>query len=883
MTALPVSFARCVQDAWQARKRYLGCQAEGWERELAAAGEAGPYLMYVLGTLPISDLGEYPPALFAGLVCHALRVREEFPWCGALPLHMFLKDVLYPRINTEELEGESRPLFYRELAPLVKGLGLSEAILEVNRWCAGQVTYRSTDDRTSSPLDVYRRGWGRCGEESTFTVTALRSVGIPARQVYAPWWSHCDDNHAWVEAWDGGSWRYLGACEPEPDLDRGWFTGAAARAMLIHTRAFVGDLLPRPVESGGKSSSGPCPFAEGLAGSAPKAPEAREQGGLPSQKITSLLFPGVGPMDLDVREGVAYESVISRYAPVRPLSVTATDKAGRPLPGASITFSVLNMGAFQPIAQRVADKNGQAILTVGLGSLWIAAQKGGLLAETLVDTRAKGEAVLTLAAPEARTAFFRFDSPKASEVFPIPLAPAQKAACKAMLEEAAAFREEKQARRRGSVKKEKSALPGQVLTVLDRWDAYARRPAQEMGLEMPQAGKAWLCGAAIEEAERLVQHVLDTLSGKDRADGVDPEAIADCAKALQWEKVFPEDVFLSALLSPRVGLEPLRPWRGAISFDPQRTAYYREAPYRIWQWVCGRAAPQKGYGLLPQSPLSALSVGAVGKPGQGALFCAICRVLGIPARLSPLDGSPEYWQEGRFVSLESQSAVLALEIPWEDAAGGAYSLSRLGPEGWRVLHVGAGETALPPGDYRLLTCLRLPSGDQLAQRQDFTLEPGQRKEIRVKFPEASPQQLLQALPLPAFSLSNPEGHGHPVEGLLQDAPYSLFCWLEPGREPTEHLLLELRDAARELAAERGKCALYLVTERLGFTVPELPWARCWQGDFSELPGLARQLFVDPDRLPLVLLADSAGHGLYANAGYNVGSVQLLLRLLAAAG
>lgn len=59
------------------------------------------------------------------------------------------------------------------------------------------------------------------GEESTFLVAALRSVGIPARQVYTPRWAHTDDNHAWVEAWADGKWYFLGACEPEPVLISG--------------------------------------------------------------------------------------------------------------------------------------------------------------------------------------------------------------------------------------------------------------------------------------------------------------------------------------------------------------------------------------------------------------------------------------------------------------------------------------------------------------------------------------------------------------------------------------------------------------------------------------------------------------------------------------
>ncbi len=68
-------------------------------------------------------------------------------------------------------------------------------------------------------LFTIRSAYGRCGEQSTFTVAALRAIGIPARQVYTPRWAHTDDNHAWVEAWADGTWYFLGACEPEAVLN----------------------------------------------------------------------------------------------------------------------------------------------------------------------------------------------------------------------------------------------------------------------------------------------------------------------------------------------------------------------------------------------------------------------------------------------------------------------------------------------------------------------------------------------------------------------------------------------------------------------------------------------------------------------------------------
>jgi transglutaminase-like putative cysteine protease len=65
----------------------------------------------------------------------------------------------------------------------------------------------------------------------------VSGAGTAARQVYTPRWAHSDDNHAWVEVWIDGKWSYLGACEPDVDLNMGWFTEPSKRVMLVHTRA----------------------------------------------------------------------------------------------------------------------------------------------------------------------------------------------------------------------------------------------------------------------------------------------------------------------------------------------------------------------------------------------------------------------------------------------------------------------------------------------------------------------------------------------------------------------------------------------------------------------------------------------------------------------
>ena len=185
--------------------------------------------------MPLADFTDYPLSYYLDCVQSSFKTREEMGW--NVPERIFRHFVLPIRVNNEKLDT-ARMAFAREIKPRIEGMSMKDAILEVNHWCHEKLTYKPSDARTLSPLASAMSTLARCGEESTFTVTALRSVGIPARQVYTPRWAHTDDNHAWVEAWADGEWYFMGACEPEPVLNLGWFNAPASRGMLMHTRVF---------------------------------------------------------------------------------------------------------------------------------------------------------------------------------------------------------------------------------------------------------------------------------------------------------------------------------------------------------------------------------------------------------------------------------------------------------------------------------------------------------------------------------------------------------------------------------------------------------------------------------------------------------------------
>ena len=227
-----------VHDKFEARRALFteGNLFAVFEQQMSAAEREAMEFLYA--SMSTADMGDYDGEFFLDNVRYALRAREEMAWGRDVPEDLFRHFVLPVRVNNERLD-EFRMIYYDTLRRRVEGLSLHDAALEINHWCHEKATYTPSDARTSSPLAMIRTAEGRCGEESTFTVAAMRAVGIPARQVYTPRWAHTDDNHAWVEAWVDGRWYFLGACEPEPVLNLGWFNAPASRGMLMHTKVFV--------------------------------------------------------------------------------------------------------------------------------------------------------------------------------------------------------------------------------------------------------------------------------------------------------------------------------------------------------------------------------------------------------------------------------------------------------------------------------------------------------------------------------------------------------------------------------------------------------------------------------------------------------------------
>ena len=219
--------------------RHVDGEAIGvWLETLGEASLERDGAEWILAWLPLSDLATLDSGLLREHVEYAARAYREAPWREDLPRDLWLRYVVPHRAAQEPLQ-RWRPLFYEELRPRIAGApSMEAAALAVNRWCREQATFISTSARDMGPLTTLKRGLARCGEETILTVCALRAAGLPARSCATPYWTFTDNNHAWVEVWADGGWRYLGGCEPDRCLDRAWFTDAARRAGFVRSVAY---------------------------------------------------------------------------------------------------------------------------------------------------------------------------------------------------------------------------------------------------------------------------------------------------------------------------------------------------------------------------------------------------------------------------------------------------------------------------------------------------------------------------------------------------------------------------------------------------------------------------------------------------------------------
>jgi len=812
-------------------------------------------MQFFYAYMPLSDMADYSPSFFFQNVKRTLEARSEMPWGKKIPEEVFLHFVLPLRVNNEHLDS-FRLRMYPVLKARIQGLNMKEAALEINHWCHEHVTYRGTDDRTSSPLSTMKKSFGRCGEESTFTVTALRAVGIPARQVYTPRWAHTDDNHAWVEVWIDGKWHYMGACEPAPELDMGWFSEPVKRIMLANTRAF------------GRYFG-------------------KDQIVVSDPRFSEL-------------------NLTSHYAPVKNVIITVKNELGQPVDSARVEFKLYNYAEFYPIATTFTNQQGETQLALGLGDLLVWASKNGTFGYAKLAVPSSDSLIIYLKNNYLNNIvdqYYMVPPPAVNVTSQVNQAQEawnnQRLACEDSIRNAymATFKDSLWASRlaqrlhlsvdtvTGLIQKSYGNW-AQVETYLTQGEKISRRYVLALATQLSDK----------DLSDCLASVLIDQLRCAVRHDGREPD-ISD-------------DMFIQYVLNPRIATENLSPWRSFLSrqFGHRMAMKTRADISTLIHWMEQYLTVNDEANLFSHSYISPEGVFLLRLTDQKSrdlFFVAACRTFGIPARLNPETQQPEYWKAGSWFPVSfSAKTMLKPVVGYLHLENGnnlmvpryylQFTLGVLRHGTYRTLDFDEGKKVtdfapklpLDTGHYVLVTGNRLPDGSVLSSLRYFKILKGQTVTDTVQLQhENAPLTASGQLPLKQLSIRLLQNDSVKTLASLAQGHDLIVVLLQPDKEPSKHVLNDLSTYARYFDAWKGHFVLAVptadadqVNELKTYALPQQTVVGIDASDDLIHAIVAVYGNQVKDRLPCVLFLDSEGSIYFFSSGYAIGIGEQLLRI-----
>jgi transglutaminase-like putative cysteine protease len=804
-------------------------------------------MKFLYAFMPLSDLADYDGHFFLADADAAIRAREESPWGKKIPEDIFLHYVLPPRVNNENLDS-FRIKYYDEIMARVKNRSIIDAALELNHWCHEKVVYQPSDIRTSAPMSTILSARGRCGEESTFTVAALRTAGIPARQVYTPRWAHTDDNHAWVEVWSGGKWYYMGACEPEPVIDRGWFTEPARRAMLVHTKSF----------------------------------------GAPTGDENAI---NCNRFFTEVNE-------LSKYAVTKRIYVSVADSVGRPIKGATVEYQLYNYAEFYPLAKVPSDSDGISSFETGLGDLLVwAYDSHGMFDYQKISVAATDTIKLVLVRKPGDNYTINLDLD-----VPVELTPLQGPSEELVQNNTRKLAEEDKIRQAYI---DSWMKPEQVKEFAINLNTDTSRIVKVFRRSMGNYSEIRKFLLQVPDSLMdMALRMLEILPDKDLRD-TRSEILKDhLIYTFKYsDTVSSSPLFVEYILNPRVANEMLAGWRNYFwnnlpwnlvqeaTSNPGVLADYLDSHIKIDN-------SQNYYGT-PITPVGVNKLKVSDSFSRDICFVAMCRSMGIPSRLEPGSNVPQYYfnsvwhdvffkdqkrdpDDRGFIKLVSSDKNPVPEyyaqFTLAKFINGRYTTLEYDYN--RKITDFRDELSLSPGHYMLVTGNRLPTGRILAGLTFFNLKENEHKVLQVELrKDDSGSRIVGKIRLediiPLLNTSVPDLGKITEKGVV-------IMWLEPGKEPTRHIFSDMLRLKQDFDAWGGYF-IFLTSPSITWDGPgreeaeSMPYNILFGQDNKVIKSVIADLGMHEQRLPLVILADNAGNIIYASEGYSIGIGEQILR------
>lgn len=506
-----------------------------------------------------------------------------------------------------------------------------------------------------------------------------------------------------------------------------------------------------------------------------------------------------GPEDV-IRRTPCYTeiNVIRNYVPARRVTVTVMD-GDAPVPEATVEFKIYNYAEFYTVASYETGSDGSASLYTGIGDMLAWARKGDRFGFAKVDSEA-----VTVRLDHVLGERFSADV----DIVPPPENP---------IPTGATAEQEEQNKLR-----------------LAEEDAV--RASHPHG--NPDAD------AFVAEHGAKGRMLLEMLSAKDRGD-VTLDVLED---ALAVDSSAPE------VLSPRVELEPLRPFRREVLASGIADRLHSSEDVAKWVRDSIRLVEGRNPQGLRTAPVAVWRSRIADTRARDIFFVALCRALGFPAGIDPVTGKVL----GSHIEKAARGSV-DLSTPFSSKAEyyRHYSFSRLSEQGEKLMEYEENgplrlSYELDCGYYVLTSGTRLQDGSVLAHMEFFSLPEG--GPVRVPLILRRQEGKLSVIGnFDAGSLIEYTGRG----------VFLLAVMGGRNNEPTNHALREL-EAASEALEAWGRPVLV--------AGPSRP---AGLANMVGLPEVGKDLMDALDKtgtpgrsLPIIALCDSFGRIFYISKGYN---------------
>ncbi|MBS6559634.1 MAG: transglutaminase domain-containing protein [Clostridiales bacterium] len=599
------------------------------------------------------------------------------------------------------------------------------------------------------------------------------------------------------------------------------------------------------------------------------------------------------------------------YAKTTVLTVHVERENGTKAVNCRIQFELMNMAEFYPISTQYTDEEGRVSLELGEGTVQIFCSFHDEIGSVLVNTedrkevtiRLKNEKVFVEEEAEKEWQFFDLIAPLDYPMHPSQLTAEQKEQGRVKKQKADQIRDKKKENFYQKEKAKKYEGNETATTILK--NAYGNFDEIYDFLEKDSNPYRLFLLQTLEvkdnrdgKSEVLEEHLQESLLVKETA-------FAYLEKMGEEQ----EQLFLQYVMNPRIRHEMIRPYRKEISkwFTKEEKQRFLKEPSEIWEYVSQHVVTteERNYETVVTSPVGALMTGQGSELSKKTLFVAICRTLGIPARINPIHGNIEYWKDSGFIKANSDSkkkeeklidvifnyegeTIPAYFVNWtigkleKKKEGSVFETLDYTKTSFETKKI---KLQLPKGYYRLNTTMRIPNGNQMIAVKYFVITGEETKRVSsflIRQPKT--KDMLEDLKLESFSLKNGRNEDVLWEQIAKDK-VALLAFLEVGMEPTEHVLNELKGKAEEIK-EKDFTIVFVLKDKkdienqtLKSLLKELPQIQIYYDDFKELPEMiARRMYTDPEKLPLLVVTTDGYHGRYACSGYNVGTVELLCNI-----